>query len=141
MLHHANFLVLAAMVLALPSSVRASSPPPLCVVSAITRAVPSGDLFEVALKQPRTGASVTYRRVRTLQQAIHFIKGEQRHGACRPAMPAERKRCVMSAFNRQVLISYSSQSAGSRLEPLALYPSLGEANLTLRQMRDAYLCN
>lgn len=113
--------------------------PPLCTVKAITRVLPDGFRYEVDLERQEAGRALPLQRAKTLEEAIHFVLAERRHGTCRPAFPQERPSCVFSMQGRQFLMSYAK--AGERPKPVALFVDSVHARITLRQMRDVFLCN
>lgn len=112
---------------------------PVCTVKALTRLAPRGARYEIGLLQPGDTQPEPLQRVRSLAEAIHFVKAERRHHTCRPAFPSERRNCAFTTVNRQLVMSYSGQ--GAPLEPVASFSDQRQANLVLRQMRNAYLCN
>lgn len=130
--------LLALAALAAPA-LAAEKPIPVCTVKALTRVAPGGARYEIGLRQPGSSDVETIQRVRTLAEAIHFVKAERRHHTCRPAFPSERRNCAFTTVNRQLVMSYAGR--GAPLEPVASFADQRQANFVLRQMRDAYLCN
>jgi hypothetical protein len=143
MTHWINSWICAALGLFSSTGVWAAQarpqPLPLCTISAITRPLPGELRYEIGLKRADGARIVPLRRVKTLEEAIHFVLAERRHSTCRPPLPSERRDCTFTAAGRLLVMNYAAR--GTQSEPVATFSDQNQASLVLRQMRNAYLCN
>jgi hypothetical protein len=112
-----------------------------CNISVVNNPVPSLLRWDVRVTPVPNGPLLTIQRVDSLPKAIHFLDSERQHGGCRPLAPFERRTCLLTPFQGQVLLSYSPFARGGLTEPLALFQSSEEATAVVGLMRSTFLCN